>query len=48
MATDAIVDNHGVPSHRWCQPFAGYTTPPRFPVCYHVVQAMLWYHHLWY
>ena len=39
---DAIVDNHGVPSHEWCQPFAGYTTPPRFRVCYHVVQAMLY------
>lgn len=39
---DAIVDNHGVPSHEWCQPFAGYTTPPRFPVCYHVLQAMLY------
>lgn len=39
---DAIVDNHGVPSHEWCQPFAGYTTPPRFRVSYHVVQAMLY------
>ncbi len=39
---DAIVDNHGVPSHEWCQPFAGYTTPPRFRVCYQVVQAMLY------
>ncbi len=39
---DAIVDNHGVPSHEWCQPFAGYNTPPRFPVSYHVVQAMLY------
>ncbi|MEZ4866621.1 MAG: M14 family metallopeptidase [Caldilineaceae bacterium] len=39
---DAMVDNHGVPSHEWCQPFAGYTTPPRFPVCYHVVQAMIY------
>jgi hypothetical protein len=39
---DAIVDNHGVPSHEWFQPFAGYNTPPRFPVSYHVVQAMLY------
>jgi hypothetical protein len=39
---DAIVDNHGVPSHEWCQPFAGYNTPPRFLVSYHVVQAMLY------
>lgn len=39
---DAIVDNHGVPSHEWCQPFAGYNSPPRFPVSYHVVQAMIY------
>lgn len=39
---DAMVDNHGVPSHEWCQPFAGYNSPPRFPVSYHVVQAMIY------
>ncbi|MEZ4835073.1 MAG: M14 family metallopeptidase [Caldilineaceae bacterium] len=39
---DAIVDNHGVPSHEWCQPFAGYNSPPRFAVSYHMVQAMLY------
>lgn len=39
---DAIVDNHGVPSHEWCQPFAGYNSPPRFRVSYHTVQAMLY------
>ena len=39
---DGIVDNHGVPSHEWCQPFAGYNSPPRFVVSYHVVQAMLY------
>jgi hypothetical protein len=39
---DAIVDNHGVPAHEWCQPFAGYNTPPRFLVSYQVVQAMLY------
>ena len=39
---DAVVDNHGVPSHEWCQPFAGYNSPPRFPVSYHVVQAMIY------
>lgn len=39
---DAIVDNHGVPSHEWCQPFAGYNSPPRFRVSYHVVQAMVY------
>lgn len=39
---DAMVDNHGVPSHEWCQPFAGYNSPPHFPVSYHVVQAMIY------
>ena len=39
---DAIVDNHGVPSHEWCQPFAGYNSPPRFRVSYQVVQAMIY------
>jgi hypothetical protein len=39
---DAIVDNHGVPSHEWCQPYAGYNSPPRFVVSYHMVQAMLY------
>ena len=39
---DAVVDNHGVPSHEWCQPFAGYNSPPRFQVSYHVVQAMIY------
>jgi hypothetical protein len=34
---DAMVDNHGVPSHEWCQPFAGYNSPPRFQVSYHVM-----------
>ncbi|HOX32772.1 MAG TPA: M14 family metallopeptidase [Spirochaetales bacterium] len=24
---DVVVDDHGVPSHEWCQPFSGYTSP---------------------
>lgn len=39
---DAIVDNHGVPSHEWVQPFAGFGSPPRFRVSYWIVQALLY------
>jgi len=39
---DVIVDNHGVPSHEWSQHFAGFGSPPRFPVCYWMVQALLY------
>lgn len=39
---DVVVDNHGVPSHEWVQPFAGYGSPPRFAVSYWVVQALLY------
>jgi hypothetical protein len=39
---DVVVDNHGVPSHEWVQPFAGYGSPPRFPVSYWIVQALLY------
>jgi hypothetical protein len=39
---DIVVDNHGVPSHEWVQPFAGYGSPPRFPVSYWIVQALLY------
>lgn len=33
---DVIIDDHGIPSHEWTQPFAGYNSPPRFPVSYWV------------
>jgi hypothetical protein len=39
---DAIVDNHGVPSHEWVQPFAGFGSPPRFRVSYWIPQALLY------
>lgn len=39
---DVIVDNHGVPSHEWDQPFAGGGSPPRFPVSYWIPQALLY------
>ncbi|MCO5178128.1 MAG: M14 family metallopeptidase, partial [Thermomicrobiales bacterium] len=39
---DVIVDNHGVPSHEWVQPFAGFGSPPRFRVSYWIVQALLY------
>ncbi|MCC6792950.1 MAG: hypothetical protein IT336_14775 [Thermomicrobiales bacterium] len=39
---DVIVDNHGVPSHEWSQHFSGFGSPPRFPVSYWMVQALLY------
>ncbi len=39
---DVVVDNHGVPSHEWIQPFAGFGSPPRFNVSYWIVQAILY------
>ena len=39
---DVVVDNHGVPSHEWVQPFAGFGSPPRFNVSYWIVQALLY------
>lgn len=39
---DVLVDNHGVPSHEWVQPFAGFGSPPRFRVSYWIVQALLY------
>jgi hypothetical protein len=39
---DVVVDNHGVPSHEWVQPFAGFGSPPRFTVSYWIVQALLY------
>ena len=39
---DAVVDNHGVPSHEWVQPFAGFGSPPRFRVSYWIPQALLY------
>jgi hypothetical protein len=39
---DVLVDNHGVPSHEWVQPFAGFGSPPRFRVSYWVPQALLY------
>ncbi|WP_223588179.1 M14 family metallopeptidase [Neobacillus bataviensis] len=31
---DVVLDDHGIPSHEWIQPFSGYNSPPRFPVSY--------------
>ena len=39
---DALVDNHGVPSHEWVQPFAGFGSPPRFRVSYWAPQALIY------
>lgn len=41
-AADVIVDDHGIPSHEWVQPFAGYNSPPRFPVSYFLPSAKMY------
>jgi hypothetical protein len=39
---DVMVDDHGIPSHEWTQPFAGYNSPPRFPVSYWVPVSLIY------
>ncbi|GAK06833.1 M14 family metallopeptidase [Geomicrobium sp. JCM 19038] len=39
---DVYLDNHGIPAHEWIQPFAGYNSPPRFPVSYWLPNAMMY------
>ncbi|MCG7344156.1 M14 family metallopeptidase [Sporosarcina sp. ACRSL] len=41
-APDVIIDDHGIPSHEWVQPFAGYNSPPRFPVSYFLPSAKMY------
>ncbi|WP_274650615.1 M14 family metallopeptidase [Paenibacillus humicola] len=41
-APDVIIDDHGVPSHEWVQPFSGYNSPPRFPVSYWLPNALIY------
>jgi hypothetical protein len=39
---DVILDDHGVPSHEWIQPFSGYNSPPRFPVSYWIPSSRMY------
>lgn len=39
---DCAIDDHGIPSHEWTQPFAGYNSPPSFPVSYWVPVALIY------
>lgn len=41
-APDVVIDNHGIPSHEWIQPFAGYNSPPRFPMSYWIPNSLLY------
>ncbi|MBP2075852.1 M14 family metallopeptidase [Oceanobacillus polygoni] len=41
-APDIVIDNHGIPSHEWTQPFAGYHIPPRFHMSYWIPNAMIY------
>lgn len=39
---DVVLDDHGVPSHEWIQPFSGYNSPPRFPVSYWIPSSRMY------
>lgn len=39
---DVSDDDHGVPSHEWIQPFAGYNSPPSFPVSYWIPNSAIY------
>ncbi len=39
---DVLLDDHGVPSHEWLQPFAGYSSAPYFRVAYWLPNALLY------
>ncbi|WP_010632442.1 M14 family metallopeptidase [Sporolactobacillus vineae] len=39
---DVSVDDHGIPSHEWVQPFAGYNSPPSFPVSYWIPISLIY------
>jgi hypothetical protein len=39
---DIMMDCHGIPSHEWIQPFAGFNSPPRFPVSYWMPQSLIY------
>ena len=41
-APDIVIDDHGIPAHEWVQPFAGYNSPPRFPVSYFLPSAEIY------
>lgn len=39
---DIMIDDHGIPGHEWVQPFAGYNSPPRFPVSHWMPNALIY------
>jgi hypothetical protein len=39
---DVLLDDHGVPSHEWIQPFAGWNSAPYFRVSYWLPNALLY------
>jgi len=39
---DIFLDDHGIPSHEWVQPFAGWSSPPSFGVSYWIPQARMY------
>ncbi|WP_163969416.1 M14 family metallopeptidase [Oceanobacillus halotolerans] len=41
-APDIVIDDHGIPSHEWTQPFAGYHNPPSFPMSFWIPNAFIY------
>ena len=41
-APDIVIDNHGIPAHEWVQPYAGYNSPPLFPISYNLPVAKVY------
>lgn len=39
---DIVIDDHGIPSHEWTQPFAGYHIPPRFDMSFWIPNALIY------
>lgn len=39
---DVSIDDHGIPSHEWVQSFAGYNSPPSFPVSYWIPISLIY------
>src|SRR5690606_23367303 len=41
-APDIVIDDHGIPSHEWTQPFAGYHIPPRFNMSFWIPNSFIY------
>lgn len=41
-APDIVIDDHGIPSHEWTQPFAGYHISPRWDMSFWIPNAKIY------